>query len=112
MDQIGIGLGGLCALHCVATILIVSGLGIGGHALLAPQIHEVGLLLAVLVAALATGWGAWRHRRLAPVAIAVVGLSFMSGALFVGHGPPEAALTIIGVVIVSLGHLMNMRSLS
>ncbi|MEM1195360.1 MAG: MerC domain-containing protein [Pseudomonadota bacterium] len=109
IDQAGIGLAGLCALHCVATILIVSGLGVGGHFLLAPEIHEVGLVLAVIVAALAIGWGVWRHRRLSPALVASLGLAFMASALFVGHGPEEAVLTIIGVVIVSIGHLMNMR---
>ena len=110
LDQFGIGLAGLCAVHCVATIVIVSGLGIGGHFLLAHDIHEYGLLLAVLVAALTIGWGAYRHRRLAPVVIATIGLSFMAGALSVGHGSGEAVLTIIGVLLVSVGHFMNFRS--
>ena len=111
LNHFGIGLAGLCALHCVATVLIVSGLGIGSHFLLAHEIHEVGLLLAVIVAAIAIGWGAWHHRRLAPVLVASVGLAIMASALFVGHGAEEAALTIVGVVIVSAGHLMNLRSL-
>jgi len=110
-DKFGIGLAGLCALHCMATILIVSGLGVGGHFLLAPAIHEIGLALAVIIAAIAIGWGAWRHRRPAPVLIALTGLGFMAGALMVGHGFEEALLTIIGVVLVSIGHLMNLRGL-
>ncbi|MEO0690168.1 MAG: MerC domain-containing protein [Pseudomonadota bacterium] len=111
LDHFGVGLAGLCALHCVATVLIVSGLGIGSHFLLAHEIHEFGLLLAVIVAAVAIGWGAWHHRRLGPVLVACVGLAIMASALFVGHGSEEAALTIVGVVIVSAGHLMNLRSL-
>ncbi|MEL6475272.1 MAG: MerC domain-containing protein [Pseudomonadota bacterium] len=111
LDQFGIGLAGLCAVHCVATVLIVSGLGIGGHFLLAPEIHEIGLALAVVAAALAIGWGAWRHRRPAPVFVALAGLGFMSAALLFGHGTQEAVLTIIGVTIVSIGHVMNMRGI-
>ena len=111
IDQLGIGLAGLCALHCVATIILVSGLGIGGHFLLAHEIHEFGLVLAVAVAALALGWGAWRHRRIAPMLVAALGLACMTGALIMGHGEGEAVLTIIGVAIVSVGHLMNLRSL-
>lgn len=111
IDQLGIGLSGLCALHCVATVLIVSGLGVGSHFLLAHEIHEVGLALAVIVAAVAIGWGVVRHRRPAPVAVALVGLGVMAGALVVGHGPQEAALTILGVVIVSVGHWLNLRAL-
>ena len=83
IDQFGIGLAGLCALHCVATILIVSGLGIGGHFLLAHEIHEFGLVLAVIVAARAIGWGAFRHKRAAPLVVATAGLALMTVALVV-----------------------------
>ncbi len=109
LDQFGIGLAGMCALHCMATVLFVSGLGIGGHYLLAPEIHRFGLALALIVAAVAIGWGAIRHRRAAPFVVAMMGLSFMGGALAVEHGSQEAVLTIIGVALVSLGHLLNLR---
>lgn len=109
LDHFGIGLAGLCALHCVATVLLVSGLGIGGHFLLSPDIHRIGLVLALIVAAVAIGWGALKHRRAAPFVVAMMGLSFMGGALAVEHGTQEAVLTIIGVVLVSLGHLLNLR---
>jgi len=108
-DQLGIGLAGLCAVHCVATVLIISSLGIGGHFLLAHEIHEFGLVIAVAVAAIAIGWGVWIHRRKGPFIVASIGLAIMAGALFVGHGAQEAALTIVGVTIVSIGHLMNIR---
>ncbi len=109
LDHFGIGLAGLCALHCVATVLLVSGLGIGGHFLLSPDIHRIGLVLALIVAAVAIGWGALKHRRAAPFVVAMMGLSFMGGALAVEHGTQEAVLTIIGVALVSLGHLLNLR---
>ena len=31
LDQIGLGLAGLCAVHCLATLLVISALGVGGH---------------------------------------------------------------------------------
>ena len=34
---------------------------------------------------------------------------FMGGALAVPHGYKEAVLTIIGVALVSLGHVLNLR---
>ena len=110
LDQIGIGVAGLCALHCVATVVFVSGLGIGGHFLLAPEIHRYGLVLALIVAAVAIGWGALKHRRAAPFVVAMMGLTFMGGALAVPHGNEEFILTIIGVSLVSLGHLINLRA--
>lgn len=109
LDKAGIWLSGMCLLHCLATVFIVSGLGIGGHFLLAPEIHEVGLVLAMMIAAVAIGWGALRHRRALPFVTAMTGLSFMGGALAVPHGFHEAVLTIIGVVLVSIGHLANLR---
>ncbi|WP_040465039.1 MerC domain-containing protein [Erythrobacter sp. NAP1] len=110
LDQLGIGLAGLCALHCLATIVVVSFLGIGGHFLLAPEIHRVGLAIALVIAAVAIGWGALRHRRAAPFVIAMMGLTFMGGALAMPHGEEEIVLTMIGVTLVAAGHLLNIRS--
>ena len=109
IDRAGITLSALCAVHCLATLALVSALGVGGQFLANPLIHEVGLAVAMIVAAVAIGLGALRHRRAAPFVTAMTGLSFMGGALAVPHGYEEAVLTIIGVGLVSLGHILNMR---
>lgn len=109
LDRAGVVLSGLCAAHCVASIVIVSALGLGGQFLLNPLIHEIGLVVALIVAAVAIGVGALRHRRAAPFVTAMTGLSFMGGALAVPHGYEEAFLTIIGVALVSIGHILNLR---
>lgn len=109
LDRAGIALSAACAVHCLLSIVIVSGLGIGGEFFLSPDIHRIGLVLATLIAAVAIGWGALRHRMAAPFVIAMTGLTFMGGALAVPHGPREAILTIIGVALVSLGHILNLR---
>jgi hypothetical protein len=110
VDRAGITLSALCAVHCLATLVLVSALGIGGGLLAKPIIHEAGLAVAMIIAAVAIGIGALRHRRAAPFVTAMTGLSFMGGALAVPHGYEEAVLTIIGVGLVSLGHVLNMRS--
>ena len=110
-DRAGIMLAGLCAVHCLATILIVSALGLGGHFLLSPEIHRFGLALALIIAAVAIGWGALKHRRAAPFVTAMMGLTFMGGALAMPHGTGEAVLTLIGVALVSVGHVLNLRPL-
>lgn len=109
LDRAGIVLSGLCLLHCVASIAIISALGLGGQWLLSPEIHRWGLAIACVIAGVAIGWGAIKHRRRAPFVIAMTGLSFMGGALAAPHGIEEAVLTIIGVALVSLGHIMNLR---
>lgn len=109
LDKAGIAISALCAVHCVLTILLVSGLGVGAQFLLAEEIHRFALVIAVLIAAVAIGWGALLHRRREPFVIAMMGLSFMGGALASPHGAQEAALTIIGVALVSVGHIWNLR---
>lgn len=109
LDRAGLLLSGLCALHCVLGVIIVAGLGLGGGIFLDPAIHRVGLVLATVIAAVAIGVGAVRHRRSLPFVVAMTGLSFMGGALAVGHGVEEAALTVIGVALVAAGHLLNLR---
>ncbi|WP_340588253.1 MerC domain-containing protein [Erythrobacter alti] len=109
LDRVGIFLSALCLLHCVVGLLLVAGMGLGATFFLDPAIHKFGLLLATIVAGVAIGMGAVRHRRAGPFVIAMTGLSFMGGALAVGHGPEEAVLTMIGVGLVAVGHLLNLR---
>lgn len=109
LDRAGMLLSALCVLHCIAGLVLVAGLGLSAGFLLDPAVHKVGLLLATLVAGVAIGIGAVRHRRSGPFVTAMTGLSFMGGALAVGHGPEEVVLTIIGVGLVAAGHLFNLR---
>ena len=109
LDRAGLVLSGLCLVHCVLSILIVSALGVGGQFLFAPEIHRVGLAIALVIAAVAIGWGALRHRKAAPFVIAMTGLTFMGGALAVPHGFHEVMLTVIGVSLVAIGHILNLR---
>ena len=109
LDRIGMLLSGLCAVHCVAVLVLVAVLGLGGGFLLNPMIHRVGLALAMGIAAVAIGGGALRHRKAAPFVLAMVGLSFMGGALAVPHGAEESVLTIIGVSLVIGAHILNLR---
>jgi len=109
LDRAGLLLSGLCALHCVTGVFLVAVLGLGGGVLLDPIIHRIGLAAATLIAAVAIGIGAIRHRRAAPFVVAMTGLSFMGGALAVDHGIEEAVLTVIGVALVAIGHFLNLR---
>ncbi len=109
LDRFGMLLSALCLLHCVTGLVLVVGMGLGAGFLLDPAVHKVGLLLATLVAGVAIGIGALRQRRAGPFVVAMTGLSFMGGALAVGHGVEEAVLTVIGVSLVAAGHLFNLR---
>jgi hypothetical protein len=109
LDRAGILLSGLCALHCLLSIVLVSALGLGGQALLAPEIHEIGLALAIIIGAVTIGIGVLRHGRFAPLVIGASGLALMALALTVPHGPAEALLTIAGVALVAAAHIRNLR---
>lgn len=109
LDSAGILLSGLCAVHCVLSIVLVSVLGVGSQTLLSPSIHETGLLLAVIVGAITLGIGAWRHGSPVPLVIGTCGVALMAAALLVGHGVPEAVLTIAGVALVATAHIRNLR---
>ena len=109
LDRIGVLLSGLCALHCVAGLLLVAGLGLGGSVLLAPEIHRVGLALAIAVGSVTLVLGVVRHGDPVPLQIGAAGIAFMAVALFVGHGTAEAVLTIMGVALLAAAHLRNLR---
>lgn len=97
-------------MHCLVTLMLISALGLGGHFLLTENIHRIGLVLAVGVAAVAIGWGVLRHRRMLPFGIAAAGLVVMTAALLVPHGTSELVLTLVGVALVSAGHWLNLRA--
>lgn len=109
LDRVGVLLSGLCALHCVLSIVLVSVLGLGGQALLAPSIHRVGLALAIAVGVVTLGIGAARHGRHGPMVIGAAGIALMSLGLVSQHGLVEAVLTIAGVSLVATAHLRNLR---
>ena len=109
LDRVGILLSGLCAVHCVLGLVLVSVLGLGGGVLLSPEIHRVGLVLAVLIGAVSLGFGVARHGRTGPLVIGGVGLTLMLGGVLVPHGTPEAVLTICGVGLVAFAHIRNIR---
>ena len=109
LDRFGVLLSGLCALHCLAGLLLVAGLGLGGQFLFAPMIHRVGLALAVGVGAVTLVIGVIRHRDPKPLQVGGAGLALMTVALFVGHGTEEAVLTIAGVALLAWAHWRNLR---
>ena len=112
LDRAGVVLSGLCAVHCLASIALVSTLGLGSQVLLSPAIHRYGLALAILVGAVTIGIGLRRHGQRAPLVIGSAGLALMAGGLVVPHGLPEAVLTVSGVALVALAHIRNLRAVS
>jgi hypothetical protein len=110
LDRWAIGLSGLCLAHCLASAVIVAVLASAGGLLLHPLIHEVGLVLAMLLGAVALGKGVLEHGYAMPAWVGSLGLGVMAGALTLPHDGSEVIYTILGVLIVALGHDLNRRA--
>ncbi len=109
-DGLGLGLAGLCLVHCLATsVLLVMVASVGGL-LVDPIIHEVGLVFAILFGLLALGKGVWQHGFYMPMSIGALGIGVMAGALTLPHGDVEILYTILGVGLLALGHDLNRRA--
>jgi len=110
LDRIAMGLSGLCAVHCVATAVILGLLASAGGFLGKPIIHEVGLTLAMIIGAFALGRGIREHDFLLPSAVGALGLGVMAGALSLHESGHEPLYTIAGVMILALGHRLNVMA--
>ena len=75
LDRVGVLLSALVPAALRGRAGAGGGAWAGGGLLLDPAIHKVGLVLATLIAAVAIGVGALRHRRAAPFVVAMTGLS-------------------------------------
>ncbi len=107
LDRFAIGLSGLCLVHCLGTSMFLAAVATAGGALGADWIHEVGLGLAMIMGAIALGRGIFEHGYLMPSAVGGLGLGVMAGALTLPHDGSEAIYTMMGVVILALGHRLN-----
>ncbi|KFG90166.1 Membrane protein [Sphingobium herbicidovorans NBRC 16415] len=110
IDRLAIALSGVCAAHCVGTAIVLGVLASAGGIFENPLFHEVGLVLAILLGAVALGHGAIRHRFMMPAAIGSLGLGIMAGAMTLDHGWIESAYTLLGVATLALGHDLNHRA--
>ena len=110
LDRIAVGLSGLCAVHCVATAVLLGLLASAGGLLGKPIIHEVGLSLAMTLGAIALGRGIREHGFILPSAVGALGLAIMAYAMSLHETGYEPAFTILGVSVLALGHRLNMMA--
>ena len=107
LDRIAMGLSGLCLVHCIATAALFAVLASAGGILGAPIVHDVGFTLAMILGAVALLRGIFEHGYMMPSAIGGLGLGVMAGALTLPHDGTEAMGTVMGVMILGLGHRLN-----
>lgn len=109
IDRSAMSLSGLCVIHCLAGSLLISTISLTGG-LLSHNVHLVGLLLALPLAAVALINGARRHGRIAVLVLGGIGLALMAASLFIAHGTSfEVAISLVGVALLATAHLLNLR---
>ena len=110
LDRMAMALSGLCLVHCVATAVLFGLLSAAGGFLGSPIIHEIGLTIAIGLGAAALGRGILEHGFMMPSAVGSLGLGVMAGALSLPHDGREPIYTVIGVMILALGHRLNVMA--
>lgn len=110
IDRLAIGLSGLCVVHCIASAVLLAVLASAGGLLLDPMIHEVGMMLALVLGIFGLGRGISEHGFMLPACIGSLGLGMMAGALTLDHGGLTTVYSVVGVLILALGHDLNRRA--
>lgn len=111
-DRVGIVASSLCAVHCIATALLVGVSGISS--LFADERVEVAFCVcAVSVAlfALVRGWR--RHRSRMPGCVGSCGIVLLLTARCapLGSSMAEATLSVAGGALLTTAHVLNIRRL-
>jgi hypothetical protein len=110
LDRLAMALSGLCLVHCLATAVLLGLLSAAGGFLGKPIIHEVGLTLAMILGAIALGRGVREHGFILPSMVGAMGLGIMAIALTMREGGLEPVYTVVGVMILALGHRLNVMA--
>jgi hypothetical protein len=112
IDRVAIGVSGLCVVHCISSAVLLAVLASAGGLLVDPIFHEVGMMIALVLGVIGLGRGILVHGFMLPAAIGSLGLGMMAGALTLDHSPDHSATiySVIGVLILALGHDLNRRA--
>ena len=113
-DKTAIGLSLLCALHCLASPLIIVMLPSLAALQLDGEAFHAWMVLAVIPTSVyALSIGCKQHKRYRLLVMGLVGLLFLLSAVLPGEGVIsefwEKALTVTGAAIIALGHYRNYR---
>jgi len=107
LDRLAVALSSVCLVHCLATAILLGVLASVSGFLGQPIFHEVGLSLAMVLAAVALGRGALDHGFLLPTGVGALGLILMAVGLSLHESGGEPVFTAIGVTVLALAHRLN-----
>ena len=113
IDQLGVGLSVLCAIHCAALPFLV---GLFPFLESDDGFHLVMAIVLLGVAVVAFAHGYSKHGDLQAVSTGVLGIILLFTALFVHeqefgeHFSSESAITLIGSILLVWAHVRNIRA--
>ena len=112
LEGICLGLSGICILHCIAIPLIAFTFPTSGGLLIASEnvFHWILLCLAIPISGFAFWYSSQRHQATGTLILGSIGLliMFVGASHLFGH-EYEIALTVTGVIAVSIAHMKNLR---
>lgn len=109
-DMAAIGLSGLCIIHCLALPLAAASLPLLGVWADAEWAHWLFVGLAAPVSLIALARPSRRGLHLAPLALALLGLSgLLAGVLGWPAETAETGVTVAGSLLLAAAHLLNRR---
>lgn len=108
-DGVAIGASILCLIHCLLLpVLIILVPTLAGFLAAPEEFHIWALALAVPTSVLALLTGYRRHHWVRPAMIAFPGLILLAaGALLAPSERAETLLSVVGAVLLALGHSVN-----
>lgn len=110
-DGLSIGASLACLVHCLVLPLIILLLPTLATFLAVPEeFHLWALAFAVPTSVVALALGYRRHGRHRPWQLGAAGLVLLAaGALLMPDAIAETAFTVVGALLLSLGHVLNWR---
>ena len=110
LDRVAMGLSGLCAVHCVATAVLLGLLASAGGCSASRSSTKWASRWRWSSAPFALGRGIREHGFLLPSAVGIAGLGIMGYAMSLHETGFEPVFTILGVAVLALGHRLNMMA--
>ncbi|MNK01161.1 MerC mercury resistance protein [compost metagenome] len=113
-DRIGIFLSSLCAIHCLATPLLVLALPFMGEVFEHEMFH-IGMAVFVVPVAFFAFWSGYKHHHQRPVFfMGILGASMIGLASVLPHEWVEVneldVVTIAGSFLLVIAHILNRRA--
>ncbi|RJF93331.1 MerC domain-containing protein [Sphingomonas cavernae] len=111
-DAAAIGASAICLIHCLALPVLIAALPALADLLHLPErFHLAALALALPMSALALAAGWRRHGLWLPLVTGILGLLLLGWGALGGHAvAAETGLTVVGSILLTVGHVANWRA--